>query len=181
VDDASGEDVVVERTGPIISTAPEETRGTFDVHPASTLNARRRAIHAKLANQGDMAKFHKREVSMADLRAIGRVTGDEYSMYTLGSRRLVIRGVGNQVRVPDQAFADALRAGRHGKWSGHNHPPGYSGDPGPGDKPNLPDNQQRSAIWHDGGVTPFYRDEAAERAQRRADFARLYGGAPGDE
>jgi hypothetical protein len=112
---------------------------------------------------------------MSDLRAIGRVTGDEYSMYTLGARRLIIRGFGNTVRVPDQAFADALKAGEHGRWSGHTHPPGYSSDPGPADRPNIPDGQARSGLWSDEGAGPFWRDLEAEEAHRRAMFMRLYG------
>ncbi len=174
-DAAHGEDVTVESTGAITASVGDEVRGTFDVHPVSTLTARQREIAAKLPNQGDMSKFHKREVSMNDLRAIGRVTGDEYSMYTLGARRLVIRGVGNKVQVPDQAFADALKAGKYGKWSGHNHPPGYMNDPGPADRPNIPDGQSRSAIWGDEGPAVFFRDPAAEAEYRRAMFARLYG------
>lgn len=86
----------------------------------------------------------------------------------------MIRGDGNRVVVPDQAFADALKNGAYGKWSGHTHPPGYSSDPGPEDRSNIPKNQRRSGIWADEGTELFYRDEIAEREQRRADFRRLY-------
>jgi hypothetical protein len=133
------------------------------------------AIHAALPKQGAMAYFKKGEVSMADLRNVGRVTGDEYSMYTKGSQRFVIRGVGNEVRVPTAAMAEALRNGEYGKWSGHTHPPGYSLNPGPGDAPNIPINQTRSDIWADEGNKFFYKDVKAERAQRSAEFRKLYG------
>jgi pimeloyl-ACP methyl ester carboxylesterase len=53
---------------------------------------------------------------MADLRTVGRVTGDEFSMYTVGGHRFIIRGFGNEIRVaPD--VAKAVAAGRYGRWS----------------------------------------------------------------
>ena len=114
---------------------------------------------------------------MADLRELTRATGDEHSMYTLGSKRLVIRGYGNEIRVPEQ-LAEELLAGRYGKWSGHTHPPGYSKKAGPADRPNLPSNQQRSAIWADDDVEVFHRlpheDDIFNEAKRRDQFRRQY-------
>lgn len=164
--------IAVETTA--VTATADPSSSPFALQPVSTLSAKQRTIHEQLAQPGAMAKFRKREVSMSDLRAIGRVTGDEYSMYTLRAERLVIRGDGNRVVVPDQAFADALKNGAYGKWSGHTHPPGYSSDPGPEDRSNIPKNQRRSGIWADEGTELFYRDEIAEREQRRADFRRLY-------
>ncbi len=71
--------IAVETTPAVVASADTPT-SSFALKPASTLNARQLAIHDMLPQQGDMAKFRKRDVSMADLRAIGRVTGDEYSM-----------------------------------------------------------------------------------------------------
>lgn len=165
--------IAVETTA--VTATADPSSSPFALQPVSTLSAKQRTIHEQLAQPGAMAKFRKREVSMSDLRAIGRVTGDEYSMYTLRAERLVIRGDGNRVVVPDQAFADALKNGAYGKWSGHTHPPGYSSDPGPEDRSNIPKNQRRSGIWADEGAEEFYRDDFAEAEQRSIDFEKFYG------
>ena len=65
--------------------------------------------------------------SMPDLRSLGRVTEGEYSMYTQGGTRFIIRGYGHEVRVTP-AMAEGLIAGRYGRWSGHTHPPGFGID-----------------------------------------------------
>ncbi|HPH66317.1 MAG TPA: hypothetical protein PLF40_11250, partial [Kofleriaceae bacterium] len=150
----------------------------YDLKALDSLNRRQRAIHEKLPAKGAMVVVPKKTVSMSDLRAIGRVTGDEYSMYTKKGERLIIRGDGPEIIVPDQAFADALRAGKHGRWSGHTHPPGYANRPGPADRPNIPDAQSRSGIWSDDGAAPFYRtpqdDLIFEEEQRRQQWRKLY-------
>lgn len=93
---------------------------------------------------------------MADLRAVGRVTGDEFSVYTVGGRRFIIRGFGNEIRVaPD--VAEAVAAGRYGRWSGHTHPPGYGMAPSVVDRASIPAGQARSALWGDDGFTVFHR------------------------
>lgn len=117
---------------------------------------------------------------MSDLRAISQVTGDEYSMFTLGSQRTVIRGYGNEISV-SQEMLDNLLAGNYGKWSGHTHPPGYSINPGPADRPFLQQmGQQRSAIWGDGGHYTFGQlpsDDAMIQSEiMRKQWARIYGG-----
>ena len=92
---------------------------------------------------------------MADLRDIGRVTGDEYNMFTKAGERLIIRGEGSNIRVSEEMYADLLN-GEYGKFSGHTHPPGYSIEPGPADRPFLNQMQQgRSAIWGDNGYQIF--------------------------
>lgn len=174
--------------GLAVATAKAEVASTHageKARPTVKLNRRQQAIAAKLPNQGSMHTFAKKEVSMADLRELTRATGDEYSMYTQratkteGAKRLVLRGYGNEIRVTSEQFAAELRAGTHGKWSGHTHPPGYSKIPGPADRPNLPSTQQRSAIWSpDDGIRVFHRipheDELFEQAKRRAEFKRHY-------
>ncbi len=170
--------VVAEFTGPIVAAA-SAVRDRYALQAFSTLNKRQKVIHDLLPKQGDMAKFHRDDVSMNDLRIVGQVTGDEYSMYTLGAQRLIIRGVGHEVRVPTQQFADALQAGKYGRWSGHTHPPGYSSIPGPADRPNIPVTQSRSGIWADDGSRPFGRtpqdDVVMAAEQRRREFEAMYG------
>jgi hypothetical protein len=146
----------------------------------SSLSNAQKAIHSQLMNQGDVALFAKKAVSMNDLRAIGQVTGDEYSMYTQGARRFNIRGFGNEVRVADEEMAAALRSGKFGKWSGHTHPRGYSARPGPADRPNIPSGQSRSGIWADDSSEPFHttpqQDFEFQETKRRIEFRKLYGG-----
>ncbi len=147
--------------------------------PESSLSARQASLHARLSDQGATTLVHKRAASMADLRAIGRVTGDEYSMFTLGSRRLLIRGAGNEVAVTEDMY-NALLAGRYGRFSGHTHPPTYGIDPSVGDRNFLMAlGQQRSGIWGDAGHTVFGAtpaDDARIAADiGRAAWRKIYG------
>lgn len=156
----------------------------------SSLTSKQALIHDALANPGDLALMPKRSVSMSDLRALSNVTGDEYSVFTRGSQRLVIRGITDSagrpvIQVPDDEMLQALARGDYGKWSGHVHPPGYSLEPGPADRPFLQlMNQQRSGIW--GSALNGSRfnvfgqwatDDAAIQAQINSSRnARLCGG-----
>jgi hypothetical protein len=75
---------------------------------------------------------------------------------------------------------DELLAGKHGKWSGHTHPPGYSLDPGPADRPFLEKlGQERSTIWGDDGHHTFGKlpsdDEMIAAEKRRKQWMRIYG------
>jgi hypothetical protein len=115
---------------------------------------------------------------MADLRAIGQVTGDEYTMFTQGGRRLVIRGLENEIHVTPQ-MADDLLAGNYGRWSGHTHPPGYPMNASTVDRFRIPAGQQRSALWGDDGYTIFHRtpleDSAFEAERIRSQWRLFYG------
>ncbi|MFV0673317.1 Ig-like domain repeat protein [Variovorax sp. tm] len=152
--------------------------------PESSLTTRQMAIHAELAEPGATATFRKRSVSMNDLNAIGRVTGDEYSMFTNKGSRLIIRGDGSDVVVSPAMYGDLL-AGKYGRFSGHTHPPGYSVMPGPQDRPFLSSMKQDvSTIWgFDGQSTTRYTfgqvglaDDARIASEiARRNWARLYG------
>jgi hypothetical protein len=104
------------------------------------LRPRQRAIHEALPNSGDTAIFHKRDVGMSDLKKLSAETGDEYSMFTKGNERFVIRGkppktAGKppEIEVPAHMYQDVV-SGRMGKFSGHTHPPGYRTTPSNADK-----------------------------------------------
>jgi hypothetical protein len=101
-------------------------------------------------------------------------------MFTLGSRRLIVRGAGREIQVTEDMYNDLL-AGRYGRWSGHTHPPGYAIDPSTTDRAFMGAmRQQRSGIWGDGGHTVYGltpADDARITADiRRAMFERYYGG-----
>lgn len=166
------------RAKEIISTA--KAGELTDLLPESSLTKRQAEIHAALSEPGAFATFHKRQVSMSDLQKIGQVTGDEYSMFTRGSRRLILRGNGNEVAVSAEMYDDLLK-GVYGRWSGHTHPPGYTLMPGPADRPFLASmNQRASSIWGDGGFYLFGRNGLVEDEMLRSDavrkmWTRLFG------
>lgn len=97
-------------------------------------------------------------------------------MYTQGGRRFIIRGHGNEIGVtPD--MAEALSAGRYGRWSGHTHPPGYGIDASTFDRWSIPIGQERSALWGDGGYTIFHRtpaDDIMFESARRSELMRRW-------
>jgi RHS repeat-associated protein len=132
-----------------IATAPLSENGIPSelVLSREDLQPTLQLIHDRLPEQGSVAIFRKKDVSMGKLRHIGRITGDEYSVFTRGSQRIVIRGIGDQVKVSDNLLDDIL-AGKLGRYSGHTHPPGTGIEPGPGDRPWLTRlGVNRSAIW----------------------------------
>ncbi len=115
------------------------------------------------------------------------VTGDEFNMFTNGSRRLIIRGSGREIKVTKKMH-NGLITGVYGKFSVHTHPPGYSIEPGPRDGAFLLDlGQRRSAIWGTGvdkygqkrnggflfGVDDMETDEIRREAEREI-MRKLY-------
>ncbi|GAA4803740.1 SpvB/TcaC N-terminal domain-containing protein [Lysobacter hankyongensis] len=162
-----------------IAASESTPSGSGSLLPTSSLNPRQAAMHGRLPTPGSTAVVPKRAVSMSDLRAIGRVTGDEYNMFTIGSRRLIVRGVGREITVSEGMYKD-LVAGRYGRWSGHTHPPGYAIDPSTVDRSFMGAmGQQRSGIWGDAGHTVYGltpADDARIMADiRRAMNERWYG------
>ena len=110
-----------------------------------------------------------------------RVTGDEFNMFTNGSRRLIIRGKGNWIRVSEEMYDDIIN-GVYGRFSGHTHP-GYSLETGPADEPFLKAlGQYRSSIWGNTkegwlpfGQEPWLTKEVQEEI-RRSKWQKLYDG-----
>ena len=130
-----------------INTSNSKNRD-YSLKPISSLTKRQLSILEKLPNSGDYVFLPKKSVSMKDLLKMTNVTGDEFNMFTKGSERLIIRGEGNIINVPNQQFLDELTQGKYGKFSGHTHPPGSSITPGSKDRPFLDMmKQKRSAIW----------------------------------
>ena len=102
-------------------------------------------------------------------------------MFTNGSRRLIIRGKGNWIRVSEEMYDDIIN-GVYGKFSGHTHP-GYSFETGPADEPFLKAlGQYRSSIWGNTkegwlpfGQEPWLTKEVQEEI-RRSKWQKLYDG-----
>ncbi|MCI9036005.1 MAG: hypothetical protein HFJ08_18780 [Lachnospiraceae bacterium] len=142
-----------------ITINTSENEGDFGVLcPESILNKRQKTLLELLDKQGSTAIIRKKSVSMNDLWQLTKVTGDEFNMFTRGGRRLIIRGVGNKVTVPNEKMYNDLLNGKYGKFSGHTHPNGYSLEPGPADEPFLKSlGQRRSSIWGNDGSRDRYR------------------------
>jgi hypothetical protein len=89
---------------------------------------------------------------MMDLAALTAKTGDEFAMFTLGAKRLVVRGNDERVDINPMSAAELNALGY--KWSGHTHPGGdmIALIASPGDKKVLGAfNQDISVIYNSIG------------------------------
>lgn len=92
---------------------------TAILHYEIELNNRQQKLLDQLTEFNKRVNLSKEEVSMVDLSALTAKTGDEFAMFTNGSRRLVVRG--NSEIVPiTKAEAKKLNAMGY-TWSGHTH------------------------------------------------------------
>lgn len=88
----------------------------FDVE----LNNRQQELLNALPDYDSRVIVLKASVNMVDLSALTAKTGDEFSMFTKGNHRLIIRGNYKSVNI-DAEEAQKLAA-QGFKWSGHTHP-----------------------------------------------------------
>jgi len=95
------------------------------LHVGRPLNRRQQALLDKLPCFDSRITVRKGDVSMNDLAALTAVTGDEFAMFTMGARRLVIRGDDWHVNINDKTAA--LMNAQGYRWSGHTHPKLYDG------------------------------------------------------
>lgn len=89
-------------------------------HYKAELNSRQKNILSKLPDYGSEYIFDKNEVSMIDLAALTSDTGVEFSMFTRGSQRLIVRGNSIKVNIDVDKAEELYKNGY--KWSGHTHP-----------------------------------------------------------
>jgi hypothetical protein len=81
-------------------------------------NRQQRLLDA-LPDYGSRVTVRKGDVSMSDLAALTAKAEVEFTMFTCGSRRLIIRGDWRHVEMED---AEIEEMGARGyKWSGHTH------------------------------------------------------------
>ena len=84
------------------------------------LNNRQAKPLEKLPYYDSRITVHKKSVNMADLSALTAITGHEFTMFTKGNERLIIRGNENMVNI---SVDDAKKLAKEGyKWSGNTHP-----------------------------------------------------------
>ena len=86
---------------------------------AAGLNKRQQRILDNLKNKGDYIKIKKSDASMKDLAALTAKENVEFSMFTLGSRRIIIRGNNNNSSPSVKLSKEILKY--HYKLSGHTH------------------------------------------------------------
>ena len=65
-------------------------------------------------------EFNRNEVNLSDLAALTAKTGDEFAMFTRGSKRLIIRGNKTSVNIDIDKAKELAESGY--KWSGHPQP-----------------------------------------------------------
>ena len=86
------------------------------------LNTRQKNLLGQLDKYDASTTVDKNDVNMADLCALTAETGDEFAMFTRGSKRMIIRGDKKSVNVTVDKAKEMAQNGY--RWSGHTHP-GY--------------------------------------------------------
>ena len=81
---------------------------------------RQKAILEQLPDYDSRKEFDRDKVNLTDLAALTAKTGDEFAMFTRGSKRLVIRG--NKLSVNINIDKAKKLAENGYRWSGHTHP-----------------------------------------------------------
>lgn len=84
------------------------------------LSAKQSEILNALPKPGRWSQFHKSYIHPTDLAALTAHTGDEFGLFTLSSRRIIIRGVASGLEIPEE-LGDKLLS-QEWKWSAHTHP-----------------------------------------------------------
>jgi hypothetical protein len=119
------------------------------------LNDRQQALLDTLPEYDSRVEIDKGAASMMDLAALTAKTGDEFAMFTLGSKRLIVRGDAVSVNINAVKAAEMNAQGY--KWSGHTHIKSIV--PSEGDKLILRQfNQSRSSIYNaEGQYNDFFK------------------------
>jgi len=113
------------------------------------LNNRQQALLDRLPKFDSRAVVYKGDVSMTDLAALTAKTGDEFAMFTLGSRRLIVRGNAGTVNITTEKAAEMSALGY--KWSGHTHVGSLVASKGDKHVLNAFKNQKASVIYNEEG------------------------------
>ena len=90
------------------------------IHTGRPLNSRQRRILDQLPHYDSRIVVQKKNVNMKDLAALTAETGDEFTMFTKGQERLIVRGNSTSVRIDTEQAVQLAQSGY--KWSGHTHP-----------------------------------------------------------
>ena len=91
----------------------------INVSKSANLNKRQKKLLNNLKNKGDYVKIKKDDVNMKDLSALTAKENVEFSLFTLGSRRIVIRGNAESSSPNTKLSKEILKY--HYRLSGHTH------------------------------------------------------------
>ena len=89
-------------------------------HGHGALSARQSRLLDQLPRPNDLLMLKKSDINVTDLAALTAKTGDEFALFTLGSRRIVIRGTNNNLQL-NNVLLEKLQS-EHWTWSAHTHP-----------------------------------------------------------
>jgi hypothetical protein len=137
------------------------------------LSARQESLLEALPKPGKFVQVYKSDVSPSDLASLTARTGDEFGLFTLGSRRIVVRGNSEILDIPPELTGNLLSQGW--KWSAHTHP-GTSdrvlmASGIPGDREALwRFNQERSLILNSSGRRSIFDQEMDYLVSEQADI-----------
>jgi hypothetical protein len=88
----------------------------------ASLSRIQQEVLSKLPASGAQTIVAKGAFSLKDLAAVTAATGDEFAMFTLAGRRLIMRGTRDGVPVNQEIAAGLAKQGW--RWSAHTHPDG---------------------------------------------------------
>ena len=88
-------------------------------HGYGELSARQTKILEQLPKYESSIYLHKNDVNVVDLAALTAKTGDEFALFTLGARRMIVRGDSRGIDIAD--ILPKLQAEKW-TWSAHTHP-----------------------------------------------------------
>lgn len=89
-------------------------------HGFGSLSKRQTSLLDNLPKTSSRTILSKSEVSVTDLAALTAKTGDEFAMFTLGGRRIIIRGNKTGVSLRPDVLEKLKSEGW--RWSAHTHP-----------------------------------------------------------
>jgi hypothetical protein len=84
------------------------------------LSTRQAGLLARLSSDGARTIVNKADVSIRDIAALTAKTGDEFAIFTNGSRRLILRGDNGRIQISAELLNQLKSEGW--RWTAHSHP-----------------------------------------------------------
>jgi hypothetical protein len=137
------------------------------------LSPRQESLLGSLKEPGHSIQVYKSDVSPSDLASLTARTGDEFGLFTLGSRRIVVRGTSMGLSIKSEISEQLLSQGW--RWSAHTHP-GMTdrvlmSSGVPGDRDTLRKfGQERSLILNSSGRRSIFDQEMDYLVSEQADI-----------
>ena len=160
----AGNSILIDVDKNIISSPIEQGRTDGVGEPwaitrhGKPLNDRQQALLDRLPEYDSRTTVDKSDVSMTDLAALTAKTGNEFAMFTLGSRRLIVRGSADTVNITTEKAVEMSALGY--KWSGHTHIGSLVASKGDKRVLNAFKNQKASVIYNEAGEkSRFFKTE----------------------